>query len=102
MITRYLPQREQRGVGVEDIMADATDRPALLAVEVVIRLLVTNGVLPAGAVADELERSASYTDDESILYMLARIARASRRSPMGRLIEFRGTVTQMIKRHVPH
>jgi hypothetical protein len=84
-------------------MADATNRPALLAVEVVIRQLVTNGVLPAGTLAAELERSASYTDDDSaILYMLAGIARASRPSPMRKLMEFRGTVRQMIKRHVPH
>jgi hypothetical protein len=84
-------------------MADATNRPALLAVEVVIRQLVTNGVLPGAPLADELERSTSYTDDDSaILYMLARIARVSRPSPMRKLIKFRGTLTQMLKRHGPH
>ena len=71
-------------------MAEATNRPALLAVEVVIRQLITNGVLAAAPLAAELERSAKYTDDDgALLYMLARIARASRPSRMRKLTAFR-------------
>jgi hypothetical protein len=61
-------------------MEGTLDRPALLALEVLLWQLVTNGVLPATPLAVELERYAGYSaDDAGPLKTLASVVRAAAR-----------------------